>query len=95
MEITSVIYNTINTKSKIVHSMNHPSTTLCGIHKGFGFQNPSLEKTNKKTTCKKCLRVIKMNFQYWDMRQNLPKSRVESFDEEIHSSQITERHIFE
>ena len=75
--------------------MYHPSATLCGIHKGFGFQNPSLEKTNKKTTCKKCLRVIEMNFQHWDIRQNPPKSRVESFDEEIHSSQITEIHIFE
>jgi len=92
--ITDVTHHCANLKTGMVHAMDHPSTSLCGIHTGFRNKNISLEKTYEKVTCKRCLKLIDLCFQDWEEDYNIPPSNVDTFDEEIHSSKITNRHIF-
>ena len=70
--IVGVKFHMIDINSGVVHGMTHPVSSLCGIHTGFD-NNISLEKTDKKITCKTCLRHIEEEFAKWD----------KSLDEEI------------
>ena len=86
--IVNVICHKVNIKSKVVHAMVHRSTSLCGIHTGFQNRNTQLNETHMKVTCKRCLSYIEDAFKQWNSIQNPRPRMIESFDEEIHSSQI-------
>ena len=92
--IVGVRYNMINIKTGVVHGMPHPSESLCGIHTGFRNQNINLEKTNKKITCKRCLREVNSSFKDWSDQYEMRETTIEPFDEVVHSSQIIDTHVF-
>lgn len=92
--ITGVLYNVINTNTKMVHGISHTSFSLCGIiHSPLRNRNINLEKTNKKIKCKKCLRKIDRAFRYWAWQFDYNPG-IESFDENIHSQQLAAPNIF-
>ena len=93
--VVDIIYHSINLKTNVIHGMDHPSTTLCGIHTGF--TNVSLIKTDKKITCKRCLKEINQLFKLWDREQEMlqiHESIMEQFDEQIHTTKMIDRDVF-
>lgn len=93
--ITDATHHCINLKSRVVHAMSHSAFTLCGRYTGIRNKTISLGKTDKKVTCKRCLKYIDQCFRDWDKDQDRHPSIVDTFDEEIHSSQITAQHVFD